>query len=391
MYIAHIQSGLSPEHGGPARSLENYCRSQANSGHRVSVWTLEGYANASAAKVLAPPIEMHIATVSPPSRLGHSAALLRELKAAESPDIYHLHGSWSLILRHAAKEAKRRHKPYVLEPMGMFEPWSLQQRWLQKRIARWVYQDGLLHGADCLHVNSVLEAQHIRELGFTRPIAVIPAGVDLAELEAQNADLSDACPWPALSGKRYFLYLSRLHPKKRLDMLIRVWGKLSERFPDWRLAIAGTGDKAYVDECQKLAKELRIEDKCFWAGHVSEREKSWLYAHAHCYVLPTFSENFGNTVAEALAHQTPVITTTETPWTDLRDFNCGWLIDSDESKLTSLLEEVLTMPDDKRRQMGQNGLALVHQRYSLDSVNRAILDLYTWLLGAGPKPAHLLT
>ena len=199
MRICHVQGIFSPEHGGPAQSLSNYCRSQTKAGHQVSAWVLDGFPNLSAALRLEPPVEMHVCRVDPPARLGGSSALRRQLREAESPDIYHLHGAWLRAMYYGAVEARHRQRPYVLEVMGMYEPWALRQKWLQKRIARWWFQDRILREAACLHVNSHQEADYLRKLGFKAPIAVIPVGVDVeailaakSEVRSQNRSL-DCC------------------------------------------------------------------------------------------------------------------------------------------------------------------------------------------------------
>ncbi len=390
MHIAHVQATFSPEHGGPTKSLSNYCRSQIIGGHRVSVWTLEGFPDASDAIRLPPPVEMHICHVNRPVRLGRSPSLRRDLINSDTADVYHLHGAWLRALQYGANEAMCRKRPYLLELMGTFEPWSLRQKWPQKRIARWWFQDRSIRHATCLHVNSHQEAEHVRKLGFRNPIAVIPVGVDIDEVATQLAQLPNHAPWLDLDGHPYILFLSRLHPKKRLDLLIRSWSKLTRDYPGWRLVIAGTGNQTYVDECHEVADHLEISDKCFWTGHVDDLQKSWLFAHAQCYVLPTSSENFGNVVAESLAHKTPVITTHHTPWTELPKQKCGWLVADSETDLRLALTEAMSMSPATRQAMGNNGEDLVRRHYSLEAVCDNILRVYEWMVNGRTKPDCVL-
>lgn len=401
MHVAHIQGIFSPEHGGPAQSLANYCRSQTQAGHRVSAWVLEGFLGTSGALRLTPPVEMHICPVDSPARLGSSSALRQQLREAESPDIYHLHGAWLRAMHYGAMEAQRRHRPYVLELMGMYEPWALRQKWLQKRIARWWFQDRIVRQAACLHVNSNQEAEYVRKLGFKAPVAVIPVGVDLTEIqkaeiletESANQKTAMGAQWlRELNGRSFILYLSRLHPKKGLDLLIRAWAELRNaegkklKAGNWALVIAGSGEPSYVEKCHQLAAELGVANQCLWTGQVDEAQKNWLFRQTHCYVLPTHSENFGNVVAEALAHGTPVITTLHTPWTDLPRHGCGWLVGNTPSGLCQALSEAMRLDAAGRREMGNRGKSLVRQRYSLEMVGKNILAVYHWLLGDGPKP-----
>jgi glycosyltransferase involved in cell wall biosynthesis len=394
MRVAHIQNGLSVENGGPTQSLANYCRGQVAAGHEVSLWTLEGFPHRSPAVRLPPPVEMHVFRVEPPAKLGRSTEMRRQLRLADSPDIYHLHGVWEQAVRHGADEARRRNKPYILEMMGTYDPWALRQNWVFKRVARSWFQDRILREAACLHVNSQQEAENIRNLGFKTPIAVIPVGVDVSAIEQRKSDIrhqtSDISP--ELEGRPFILYLSRLHPKKGLDLLIRSYAALRTSHSalraseDWRLVIAGSGEQPYVDKCRRLAAELGIARQCLWLGHVDELQKSWLFTHAHCYVLPTSGENFGNTVAEALAHGAPVITTRHTPWTDLPKHGCGWIVDNTETEICRALCEALSLNAAACRRMGDACEQLVRDHYSLQLVLSDISAVYQWVLGGGPKP-----
>lgn len=355
-------------------------------GHKVSVWTLEGYPQTSPAIRLPPPVEMHIFQAKWPAKLSRSIEMSRQLRKMSSPDIYHLHGAWLRALHYGAVEARRRRRPCIVEIMGMYEPWQLRQKWLQKRVARWWFQDRILREASCLHVNSAQEATYLRSLGFKPPIAVIPVGVDMEEIVRRKAMLPPDSPWPELGGKPYVLYLSRLHPKKGLDLLIRSWAQVARDFPGWQLVIAGTGTQTYVDACRQLAAQLGVSQQCLWVGHVDELQKSWLFSRAHCYVLPTQSENFGNVVAEALAHGTPVITTRQTPWAVLEKNGCGWIADYMEDEICVALRKALKLDTIARQSMGDRGENLVRSHYSLQSVLEKINAVYTWLLTGGTVP-----
>ena len=333
---------------------------------------------------------MHVFRPSPPTQLGRSSSLRRGLEQAENPDIYHLHGTWLRAMYYGAVQARKRKLPYVVELMGMYEHWCLRHKWLRKQVARLWFQDRVLRDASCLHVNSFKEAEQLQALGFERPVAVIPVGVNIDLIAERLTTLKEDEWHRKLAQRPFVLYLSRLHPKKGLHLLLHAWAKLPAEFSDWQLVIAGTGEPAYVDSCQQLAAQLGIAGRCYFAGHVDELQKTWLYTNAHCYVLPTYSENFGNAVAEALAHRTPVITTTNTPWSDLRKFECGWQVDCAENDLLRALEESLHMTSTARRSMGENGEQLVRQKYSLTSVAKDMLALYDWLLGNGSEPDCLV-
>ncbi len=387
--ITHVQGIFSPEHGGPCFSLANYCRGQVARGHQVSLRVLEGYPGTSPALRLELPVDMQVRPVDPPTRLGASAGLKRLLAADPTPDIYHLHGVWLRAMHYGAVEARRRGRPYVVELMGAYEKHPLRQKWLVKWISRHWFQDALLRRAGCLHVNSLHEARALRELGFRVPIAVIPVGVDTGAIDADDVGEAVPASLGGLGDQPFVLYLARIHPKKGIEMLLRAWAGLQRRFPAHRLVIAGSGDKDYLAACERLAEELRLGESCVWCGQVDDAEKSWLYRHADIYVLPSYSENFGNTVVEALAHATPVVTTVHTPWTGLPEQGCGWIAETNVDALSATLETALDTSKPELERMGDAGRRWVAQHYSLTSVIGQIDRVYAWLLG-GVKPDDLL-
>jgi glycosyltransferase involved in cell wall biosynthesis len=386
--ITHVQGIFAPEHGGPTQSLTNYCQGQVERGQQVSLRVLEGYPHVSPARRLAPPIDEVVCPVDWPASLGSSRALRQVLRRDPTPDIYHLHGVWLRAMHYGAVEARKRGVPYLVELMGAYERHPLRQKWLKKWIARHWYQDALLRRAACLHVNSAKEAQELRALGFRLPIAVIPVGVDTRAIAAAASAEPRTSPWPELDGRPFLLFLARIHPKKGIDLLLEAWANLDPSLGDWTLVVAGDGEPAYVGACQALLKERGLGRRVLWVGAVSEQEKSWLYRNAGCYVLPSYSENFGNTVAEALAHETPVITTRHTVWTNLPAEGCGWLAETDEGSLRAVLERALELEPDERKAMGRIGRRLVQNSFSLDAVIEQLAQVYAWTLGAS-RPGNV--
>src|ERR1039458_7249224 len=357
MRVCHIQGLFSPEHGGPTHSLLNYCVGQTQAGHDVSAWVLEGLPHSSAAQTMPASIETHVFQAGWPGVLGRSRSMRKHLAAAETPDIFHLHGTWLRAMHYGAVEARRRKVPWLLETMGMYEAYGLNSKWLRKRIARTWFQDDILRHADCLHVGSQPEGEQLRRLGFTKPMAIIPVGVDLQQIERRKSEIGNRKSEidSILNGRPFILYLARIHEKKGLGMLLKAWADLEQIFPDHVLVVGGSGTPEYEDQCRRAISDLGISGRCLWLGRVSETEKTRAYMNASFYVLPSFSENYGNTIAEALAHGTPVITTTATPWSDVRRIGCGWVVPPDLEPLRSALREALNTSPGQLRDMGERG------------------------------------
>ena len=297
------------------------------------------------------------------------------------PDIVHLHGIWSIALHRCAVACRRLRIKYIVAPRGMLEPWSLRQKWLKKRIARWLYQDKDLKCAAALHATAESEAEQFRKLGFKNPIIVSPNGVNVPKcvLAAKDA-----------KGAKRVLFVSRMHPKKGVMELVEAWNTIKHQTWMCELVYTVNGDfeREYEAKVKARVKELGIEDQFIFTGALNDDEKWKAYARADLFVLPTYSENFGIVVAEALWAGVPVITTKGTPWQELETWKCGKWIDlpeegsnpSDWPTLVSALEGMMVMSDDERREMGERGRRLVEEKYTWDAVVKAMVKGYEEVL-----------
>ena len=309
------------------------------------------------------------------------------------PDIVHLHGLWSMALHRCAAVCRRLGIKYVVAPRGMLEPWSLRQKWLKKRVARWLYQDKDLKCAAALHATAKSEAEQFRKLGFRNPIIVSPNGVNVHKeslVVSRKSLVGDR--------KRRVLFVSRMHPKKGVLELVEAWAKLSSAssvcsvVKDWSCELVytvnGDSEREYEAKVKAKVKESGLEDQFIFTGALNDDEKWKAYARADLFVLPTYSENFGIVVAEALWAGVPVITTKGTPWGELETTKCGKWIDlpaegSNPSAwpvLVAALREMMSLSDDERRQMGARGRSLVEEKYTWDAVVKTMLKGYEEVL-----------
>jgi glycosyltransferase involved in cell wall biosynthesis len=151
------------------------------------------------------------------------------------------------------------------------------------------------------------------------------------------------------------------------------------------LKIAGPDDGGHLDSVMSLIQELGVSSCVEYVGVVDGAEKSALYRGADLFVLPTFSENFGLVIAEALSYGVPVITTRGTPWSALEEFACGWWVDIGVSPLISAIRAAVQLSDRERQAMGVRGRRYV-ERYSWDGVAKQMACLYTWVVEHGARP-----
>lgn len=292
--------------------------------------------------------------------------------------LIHNHGLWLPVNYWASSISRQNGISLIMQPHGMLEPWAMQHKVWKKRIALALFQRHDLETAKVLVATSAEEKDNIRRLGLRQPIAIIPNGVEVDKPE----DRSDL-PTVRADYSRSVLFLSRVHPKKGLENLIQAWSQIAP--VGWRLLIAGPDEAGHLQIILSMVRSLGLEKSVEYVGPVEGDQKAALYRHADLFVLPTFSENFGVVVAEALAHGLPVITTRGAPWADLETYRCGWWIDIGAHPLIQALREAMALSDDQRCAMGRRGRDYV-KRYDWESISRQTIDMYQWVLGNGLKP-----
>ena len=266
-----------------------------------------------------------------------------------------------------------------------------QTLWKQvKKWAAWeLFVKKLSKQCKAIHATALSEMASVKATGLQTQVAVIPAGIDTYELSnLPSLEVFDRC-FPGLSKLRILLFLSRLHPVKGLVNLAHAWGKLAPQFPDWHLLIAGPDYNNHRYKVETVLKSYDIEGHYTFAGHLTGEARLAAYGAADLFVLPTYSENFGIVIAEALMAKTPVITTIETPWEEIVSHGCGWIIRPRESDLIETLGRALTLEKSALDEMGERGRSFVKKKYSWDSVALKMKRLYRWILYGGEKPGFV--
>lgn len=295
------------------------------------------------------------------------------LHATRSLDVIHDHGLWLPSNHASVRAAKSLDIPLIISTRGMLAPWALKYRGWKKIIVWHAWQKTALEGAAVLHATSPEEAENLRALGFKNPIAVIPNGVDLPELDKK-----------CCGTVKTALFLSRIHPIKGLLNLVVAWTRVKPH--GWRMIIAGPSEGTHEDDVKRAVKFAGLEDQFEFIGPVDDLQKWALYRQADIFILPSFSENFGIAIAEALASELPVITTKGTPWFSLDDHCCGWWVDIGTGPLEIALKEAMSLSDGERLNMGRRGRVLIKENYSWEKIALDMLSVYMWVHFGGKAP-----
>lgn len=394
MRILHISPGLQ-ETCGVSNFIVESSRALQALGHRICIATTMtcGY----------PTDDLDIQLLADPRQVDFS------------PDIAHIHTLWSPYVHKAARWCRCNRLPYVVSPHGSLTPWALRHKWWKKVPALLLYQYYDLLRADAFHVTAYSEEKDLRRLRLQQPIITAPLGA------AALFNVGNVTARP--DAYKNLLFISRIHPKKGLDLLVNAWATLSVAVKKgWRLLIAGPNDIGYQEELLELAVKagLNVEDwrdrlsfgkknmtggsevgvaefsqhladsqaELIFTGPVYHQAKDFFYSISDLFVLPSYSENFGVVVVDALAHGVPVITTKGTPWKELLGSDatlhaggrCGWWIDIGAESLANALAEAMSMTDENRTALGENGRKLVAEKYTWTAVGKKMAQGYQEVL-----------
>jgi poly(glycerol-phosphate) alpha-glucosyltransferase len=379
--ITHVTSWLSRRGGGIPPVIWALARETSRRGNHVSVIGLKDQWLAEDGKNLA----FDSGQIVGPQAFGFSPELKKQLQARAQPKgIIHSHGLWMYPGWAARKRAVENHCPLLVSPHGMLEPWALNHSSWKKKIAGHLFEYKNLQKAACLHALCLPEAENIRRYGLKNPIAIIPNGVDLDE----SAPSPDAIvqKFPDLKGRRRLLFLSRLHPKKGLGNLLQAWQKLASNYKDWQLLIAGSGDAAYESELKTFSSDLISSKSVVFLGQVQGEMKKQTLAAADVFILPSFSEGFSVAILEAAGAALPVLLTPECNFPELARAKAALEITTDAAGIEKGLRQILELPDDQRRAMGQHGRDLIKKSYTWPAIAEQMCRVYDWLAGTATMP-----
>jgi glycosyltransferase involved in cell wall biosynthesis len=302
----------------------------------------------------------------------------------------------------------------------MLEAWSLGRSKLRKAVAWRLFERKNLQSAAMFHATAESERESIRNVfsrGLARidadsfsaedlggksgssekakeiPMVVAPNGVDLPDLGRRPGCEVLEGKFPALRDRRWVVFMSRFHPKKGIDVLLRAWrtqqrttgqqDNMTTRGPV--LVLAGSDLIGYRKDIERMLRELGLEDSVVITGEVAGEEKDCLLANADVFVLPSYSENFGIVVAEAMAWGRPVIASTGTPWQEVADVGAGWWVKPEEKELGTALHEALGMGREELDAMGGKGRELVAERYGWSVPAGKLVRAYEEILATADR------
>lgn len=384
MRIVHTTPTLNLEGGGPARSVSQLCAAISDQVDKVTILTH----NWPDKETIGVDSKVEVRFCDVPGNINREfykssgfKTQLERIQNSGNISLIHHHGLWLRLGHDTLRFARSEGIPVVLAPRGMLKSWAKNHKAWKKRFAWIAYQRNDLQSADVFHSTSEDEALSIRKAGFSQPIAVIPNGV--------NPLKSPPVAERKQSESRRLLFLSRIDVVKGIPLLLEAWKRLNTK--GWVLTIAGNDFGNHLREVQRLIRTLGIEKTVEVHGPAYNEEKDWLLRSSDLFILPSYSENFGIVIAEALQYGIPVIASRGTPWRELDTYNCGWWVEPTVEGVFTGLQQAFDLTDKERWQMGAAGQQLIYDRYLWPKIALDMTSLYKWVLGEGPEPPTLVS
>ncbi|UEG52651.1 glycosyltransferase [Mucilaginibacter daejeonensis] len=371
MKILHIAPAYKPAYiyGGPTESVARLCEALAATGHTVDVYTTSANGKTELDVPYNKFMDVDGVNVIYFKRLTGDPTNVTPglwkalLKNAKSYDVIHIHAWWNILNPVAAQICFTKGRKVILAPRGMLSTYIFKSgASMAKRLTYKMFGKAIL--TKCyLHATSDAELKECRKLipgwkGF-----MLPNVIALPELPVKH-QVNDVFT---------LIFLSRIHPKKGLDILFTAISKLSF---DVKLQIAGSGENGYIDEMKALAAQLKVTDKIEWLGWMDREEKFLRLMQADLFVLTSLNENFANVVIESLHVGTAVLVSQDVGLADfVKNKEMGWVstleVNDVADKLTQAYADKVKLSN-----IRQNGRSVIQQNFSEKVLSEEYISEY---------------
>ena len=381
MKVLHVIPSLSPALGGPTQVALQTVKAIRSQGIDAEIVTT----NHDGAKTLDVPTKTpteyqgvpvwFLPVTSTLKEYIFSASLTKWLwQHIANYDLLDNHYLFSYAPTCAAAIARLQNIPYTVRTQGQLTPWALQQSQFKKQLYTFAIERHNLHKAAAIHCTTLQEADDLRNFGINTPAITLPLGVEPpTPIANATSELQKLYNIPG--DRPIILFLSRLHPKKRPDLLIQAFEQVAIHNSHCHLIMAGSGDTEYVEYLRQLVAENQLSDRVTFTGFVTGYKKNLLFQGADIFVLPSYSENFGIAVAEAMTAGLSIIVTPGVQIsTDIAAADAGMVINSKAELVTAIVQ--LVKSKKMRSHLRQNAIELAMDKFNWDKIASQLIGHY---------------
>ncbi|MBU1191583.1 MAG: glycosyltransferase [Gammaproteobacteria bacterium] len=371
MKILHVISSLDPARGGPITCVMSLAAAQAYMGctvqlasYRDATWPTDGQSRSI-------PYfdQVSLSGVSADGVIERlfawqASKMLHDL--IKTNDVIHLHGVWDPILLQAGRIARQAGKPYVITSHGALNTWSLAQKRLKKQLILALFVRRQLNNCAFIHALNTMEAECISALRLNCPTRILPNGIfpeEFANLPPQGT-LENR--YPQLHGRRYILFLGRLHLVKGLDYLAEAFAQVASEAKDLDLVVVGPDEGAQKEFEQRISSHS-LQGRVHLLGPLYGSDKYAALRDAVCLVQPSRQEGFSMAITEALAYGIPVVISESCYFPEVAENNAGEVVRLNADELAQAILRIATDPE-RRTRMSIAGQELVLTHYTWHSV-----------------------
>ena len=304
----------------------------------------------------------------PLGRLG--SAVTKAASVVSHMDAVHLHGMWSLANLQWADFATNSNCPYFISPHGMLDDWCMRQKSFKKNLFLRMGGRKWLEHACGVHLTATAEQEQSQKWAPKMKSFVCPLPMDMGPFQhIPSRELAAQAESAYADGSPVVLFLSRLHEKKRPELLIEVARELQS---EATVVLAGDGDPSYVESLRKQASDTTVR----FPGFVRGETKVAMYVHATCFALPTSQENFGYVLFEALAAGAPVLTTKGADtWPEIDNSGGGMVLEPTIDAFANAIRQLIASPENTSR-MGAQGRSWALQNLNAEAATKQLLGQY---------------
>jgi len=379
--VLHVIPSIAPRYGGPSQAIYTMCRALQRQGTEILIATTNADGNeelpvALEEKILYQGVQTIFFARQWSEALKYSRpfALWLERNVGKF-DLVHIHAVFSHACVSAARACRKQRVPYIVRPLGTLDPWSLKQKSIRKRLYWQLGVKQMMTGAAAIQYTTVEEKRLVEsEIGLSRGV-VVPNGIDLSFSKWQTKP----CDWQEreTGEKPYVLALSRIHPKKGFELLIASFASLKRRglFGNWRLVFAGDGEAEYVSQLKTLAQRSGLNGDAIFLGWLEGERKYAALKGASLLAMPSYQENFGISLIEAMAYGVPVLVSPHVNLSpEIEKAGAGWITELREDQLECVLAEALSDKQELQRR-GNMGRSLA-SNYGAEEVATKLIKLY---------------